>query len=103
VDEVDAIRTAIDDIAHIADPIQRAKTASEAFKTCRGALAELAEMRRTAIADLRQQGLSYREIGRALGISFARVRQIEQGESSEQWARLIKQSNASIAANNDGS
>jgi hypothetical protein len=56
--------------------IARAKRASELLTTHQGFVNQLAAIRRKAIAELRATGLSYAQVGEALGVSRGRIAQL---------------------------
>jgi IS30 family transposase len=58
--------------------------ALDVLKTGNGALAKL---RREDIQALRAAGLSYRQIGPAIGVHYSRVKQIESGTPTGSTAR----------------
>jgi hypothetical protein len=66
----------VDQVAAIEDPVARARAAGELLAEHQSAVARLAQIRRRAIADLRAQGLSYAEVGQALGLTRGRIAQL---------------------------
>jgi DNA-directed RNA polymerase specialized sigma24 family protein len=78
-DATRAVREAVDAIAAMSDPQARAKAASEVLKLISEANGTLSRLRREDIMTLRAAGLSYRDIGEAIGVHFTRVKQIESG------------------------
>ncbi|SRR5581483_761421 len=74
-----AVRDAVDAIAAMTDPQARARAASEVLKLISEANGLLSRLRREDIQALRAAGLSYRDIGEAIGVHFTRVKQIESG------------------------
>ena len=81
------IKDAIEAITQIDDPEVRAKAATEALELINSANGTLAKLRREDIKALREDGLSYRKIGTAIGIHFTRVKQIESGVPTGNSAR----------------
>jgi DNA-directed RNA polymerase specialized sigma24 family protein len=74
-----AVREAICAVAAITDRQARAKAASEVLELISEANGTLSRLRREDIKALRESGMSYRQIGAAIGIHFTRVKQIESG------------------------
>ena len=66
----------VDQVAAIDDPVARARAAGELLAEHQSVVARLAQIRRKAIADLRAQGLSYAEVGQALGVTRGRIAQL---------------------------
>jgi hypothetical protein len=78
-DATRAVRDAVDAIASMSDPQARAKAASEVLKLLSEVNGLLAKLRQEDIRTLRAAGLTYRQIGDAIGVHFTRVKQIESG------------------------
>lgn len=76
----EAIQAAIEAVGAITDPAERARAATDALKVLHDGNATLASLRRTAVAELQSQGMSYRQIGPAIGVNHTRVGQILSGE-----------------------
>jgi hypothetical protein len=76
------IRDAVQALAAIPDPTERALAANEMSDAVREATTDVARIRTQAIRDLRAAGESHRAIGEKLGIHFTRVRQLEKGETT---------------------
>jgi DNA-directed RNA polymerase specialized sigma24 family protein len=93
-DAARAVRDAVDAIAAMTDPQARAKAASEVLKIISEANGILAKLRQEDIKTLRAAGLSYRDIGKAIGVHFTRVKQIESGvpTGNSSRARAAKES-----------
>lgn len=70
----------IDSLAALDDPAERAKRAGRLLAEWPVQGSRLREIRQAAVVAMRAQKVSYREIARMLGISLARVQQIEAGE-----------------------
>ena len=81
------IKDAIDGVAQIDDPQERAKVIGEALDILKEANAALSKLRRQDIQALRAAGLSYRQIGPAIGVHYTRVKQIESGQPTGATAR----------------
>lgn len=62
-----------DDIAAISDPVQRAIAAQEALDDAVDLVAQLSEIRRDAVRELRAQGLTWQEVADLLGIARTRA------------------------------
>jgi DNA-directed RNA polymerase sigma subunit (sigma70/sigma32) len=60
-------------------PISRINTAAELHKQLLDLQARVAAVKRNAVRELREQGFTFAEIGRELGITTSRVKQIETG------------------------
>jgi len=76
----------IDRIAAIADPVARARAAGEQQAQHQSAVNRLAKIRRTAIAELRAQGLSYAQVGDSLGVTRGRIAQLRGPDASTEAA-----------------
>lgn len=66
----------LETIKAIHDPAVRAKRAGDLLNTHQGYVNQLAGIRREAIAELRATGLSYAQVGEALGVSRGRIAQL---------------------------
>lgn len=86
-DTARAVRDAINAIVAIPDAQARARAASDVLKLISEANGVLAKLRQEDIKTLRAAGLSYRQIGEAIGVHFTRVKQIESGAPSGNSAR----------------
>jgi DNA-directed RNA polymerase specialized sigma24 family protein len=73
------LRDAIYAITAVTDRTERAKAATEMLEAIGSANNILSAMRREDIKALREAGMSYRQIGTAIGVHFTRVKQIESG------------------------
>ena len=62
-------------------PIRRLKSATLVHQQLLDAQAEVAQVKRAAVRDLRTQGMTYAAIGDQLGITPSRVKQIESGKN----------------------
>lgn len=78
---IDSVKTTVDSLAVMQDEIAKARGAGILLKALPDEQKRLREIRREAILNLRAQKVSYRKIAAALGISLARVQQIEAGET----------------------
>jgi hypothetical protein len=66
-----------EEIANIADPVERARAAGELLAEHQSAVAQLARIRRRAVAELRAGGLSYAQVGQRLGLTRGRIAQLK--------------------------
>jgi hypothetical protein len=66
----------VDKVESIEDPAARAKVATELLSSRQADISRLARIRRRAIEELRATGLSYSEVGEALGVTRGRIAQI---------------------------
>jgi hypothetical protein len=76
----------VDKVAAIKDPVSRARAAGELLAEHQSAVTRLAQIRRKAIAELRAQGLSYAEVGEALGVTRGRVAQLRGPDATVEAA-----------------
>lgn len=72
-EEVRHVREAIAAVAVDAPPAERARRLDAAMEAAK---AEWRARRREAVQEMKDSGMTYREIAREMGISFGRVRQI---------------------------
>lgn len=79
-EEVQRVTDVVDSLEALEDPTERAKKAGQLLAAWPLQGSRLREIRQEAVVAMRGQGDSYREIARRLGISLARVQQIEAGE-----------------------
>lgn len=86
-DAAKAVRDAVDAIVAMTDAQARAKAASEVLKVLSEANGILAKLRQEDIKTLRDAGLTYKQIGDAIGVHFTRVKQIESGVPTGNSAR----------------
>src|SRR5207245_5053255 len=66
----------IEQLKAIEDPAARARRAGDLLGAHQGYVNQLASIRREAIAELRASGLSYAQVGEALGVSRGRIAQL---------------------------
>jgi hypothetical protein len=66
-----------EEIASIADPVERARAAGELLAEHQSAVTQLARIRRQAVAELRANGLSYAQVGQQLGLTRGRIAQLK--------------------------
>jgi len=80
--EVRVVVETVDSLEALDDPAERARRAGQLLAAWPAQGARLREIRQTAVMAMRAQEppVSYRKIASALGISLARVQQIEAGE-----------------------
>lgn len=70
----------LDSLEEIDDPTERARKAGKLLAAWPEQHTRLREIRQAAVVALRANEVSYRQIAKTLGISLARVQQIEAGE-----------------------
>ncbi|NJP73387.1 hypothetical protein [Streptomyces sp. C1-2] len=78
--EVRIVLEAVDSLEALDDPAERARKAGRLLAELPDQQARLRRIRQAAIAAMRADDVSYRKIAEQLGISLARVQQIERGE-----------------------
>lgn len=78
---MEAVRRAIEALKAEVDPAVRGKEASDLLQAWSDEQPGLRELRRDAVIAMRGQKVSYRKIAQTLGVSLARVQQIETGET----------------------
>jgi DNA-directed RNA polymerase specialized sigma24 family protein len=72
----------IDEVEQIADPAERAREVGRRMAEIPAWHARMKQIRRDAVVEMKdEQGLSYSEIGRELGLHRNRVQQIYEGRS----------------------
>lgn len=83
-EEVQRVLDSIDSLGDTGDPEGRARRLTELLDKWPDTHKRVREMRQQALAELYDggKGLTYKEIGGMLGISFGRVRQIIAGETA---------------------
>ncbi|MFC8277207.1 helix-turn-helix domain-containing protein [Streptomyces sp. NPDC057271] len=79
-EEVRLVTETVDSLETLADPAERARRAGRLLAEWPVQGARLREIRQEAVVAMRAEKISYREIAKTLGISLARVQQIEAGE-----------------------
>ncbi|MGJ6965813.1 UTRA domain-containing protein [Streptosporangium sp. G11] len=70
------------DVSELSDPIERARVLSRLMAEEQGLVAEAAKMRRQAIAEARDSGMSLEDIGARLGVSPGRISQMRKGPAA---------------------
>ncbi|MEU0675450.1 hypothetical protein ABZ330_21665 [Streptomyces sp. NPDC006172] len=78
--EVQIVLEAVHSLAALDDPAERARRAGRLLAELPDQQARLREIRQAAVVAMRAQNVSYRQIAKQLGLSLARVQQIEAGE-----------------------
>jgi DNA-directed RNA polymerase sigma subunit (sigma70/sigma32) len=88
-EEVQRVLDSIDALGDTGDAEDRARRLTELLDKWPDTHKRVREMRQRALAELYDggNGLTYREIGDLLGITFGRVRQIIAGETAGQAKR----------------
>lgn len=76
------LREAVQALAAIPDPAERAIAAGDMAPAAQEAVSEISRIRQNAIKEMRAAGLSHRVIGERLGIHFTRVAQLEKGDTT---------------------
>lgn len=81
----EAIQADIDAVASVENPAERVLASTEALRVLHNGASPLAALRRAALIEMHDSGMSYRQISAALkaagtDLSFARVGQIISGE-----------------------
>jgi DNA-directed RNA polymerase specialized sigma24 family protein len=78
--EVRIVTDVVDSLEELEDPAERAKRAGALLAAWPDQGSRLRQIRQEAVAAMRANKTSYRDIAKTLGISLARVQQIEAGE-----------------------
>ncbi|MEU3289925.1 hypothetical protein [Streptomyces longwoodensis] len=78
--EVRIVLETVDSLEALDDPAERARKAGRLLAELPDQQARLRQIRQAAIAAMRAENISYRKIAEQLGLSLARVQQIERGE-----------------------
>ena len=89
-DDIEEVRRVLDAVAavgQIDDPAERGRALGVLLKAWPEEQTKLRVMRQQAVAELREQGLTYRKIAETLGVAVSRVKQIEQGENWKKPSR----------------
>jgi DNA-directed RNA polymerase specialized sigma24 family protein len=63
-------------VTEIADPVARAREVAALLEQCARATEALAEVRKNAVIEIHEGGMTHREIAEAIGVSKPRVGQI---------------------------
>lgn len=79
-EEVRLVLEVVESLEGIEDPAERALRAGGLLAVWPAQHTRLREIRQRAVVALRAQDVSYRQIAKMLGVSLARVQQIEAGE-----------------------
>lgn len=72
----------LQEVAAIADPVERARALTRVMAQEQGLVEEAAKIRRAAIAEARDAGMTQEEIARALGVTPGRVSQMRKGPAA---------------------
>lgn len=91
------LRKLTEDLAAITDPAERGAAATEALEAVKVFNAKVAAIRQAAARELKDRGLTYKEIGRLFqpdgeGLHFSRIKQIIDGGPTGRWARTARES-----------
>lgn len=97
------LRKLIDDLHAVEDPGRRGELATEALDVIKEANAEIAQIRQAAARELKDQGLSYKQIGERFGrdgkpLHFTRIQQILRGGPTGRWAKAARETEVTSAA-----
>jgi hypothetical protein len=89
------LRKLIDELNAIEDPAERGAVATETLEQFKELNAEVAQIRQGAAAELKDQGLTYKQIGERFGrpgrpLHFSRIQQIIKGEATGRWAKVAR-------------
>src|SRR5574341_393174 len=76
-------RRTLREAAQITDPIERARTVSRLMTESQGLVTEAAKIRRRAIAEAREGGMTLDEIARQLGVTPGRISQMRKGPAAQ--------------------
>jgi hypothetical protein len=92
----DVLRQLIDDLNAIADPAERGAAATETLEAVKDLNSEVAAIRQAAARELKEQGLTYKEIGRRFqpegdGLHLTRIKQIIEGGPTGKWAKTARE------------
>lgn len=79
-EEVRLVTDVVDSLEELEDPAERAKRAGRLLAAWPDQGSRLRKIRQEAVMAMRAEKVSYRDIAKKLGISLARVQQIEAGE-----------------------
>jgi DNA-directed RNA polymerase specialized sigma24 family protein len=79
-EEVRLVTDVVDSLEGLEDPAERAKRAGKLLAAWPDQGSRLRKIRQEAVVAMRAEKVSYRDIAKKLGISLARVQQIEAGE-----------------------
>jgi DNA-directed RNA polymerase specialized sigma24 family protein len=79
-EEVRLVTDVVDSLEELEDPAERAKRAGRLLAAWPDQGSRLRKIRQEAVMAMRANRVSYRDIAKTLGISLARVQQIEAGE-----------------------
>lgn len=74
---------ALGEVLRIPDRLERAVALGKLLDSWPDLHSQLREARQEIIIEMRQERLTYRQIGEELGMHFTRVRQIEKGQRGE--------------------
>jgi len=81
-DAVQRVKDAVEAFAQISDPADRARELSGLLSGLPDIHRRIRELRQEAVLELRAGGATQLEVGRVLGVTKARARQIELGMTS---------------------
>ena len=89
----------IDDLQAISDPAEQGRMVTEALEHVKRFNENASELRQTAAKKLKDQGLTYKQIGELFGpegrpLHYSRIQQILKGGPTGRWARVVREENA---------
>jgi len=89
----------INDLKAVEDPSRRGALATEALDVLKEANTEISQIRQAAARELKDQGLSYKEIGERFSrdgkpLHFTRIQQILKGGPTGRWAKAAREAEA---------
>lgn len=82
MDPLATLRAALDALAEIADPAERAKVAGEMLRAIPAAQTRMNDVRHQAVTQLRAQGLSHAKVAELLDVSRSRAQQLAEGSTT---------------------
>lgn len=92
------IYRAVDSVAAVKDPADRAQIATNAMNALRAASEELRDLRRSAVVDLYEQGWSYQQLGDLMNVGKARAQQLVQDMKASKRPGVIEMETRLAAA-----
>lgn len=86
---VDSVKATVDSLGAMDDDIAMAKGAGVLLKSLPEEQQRLRKLRHEAVVRLRARKVSYRDIAKGIGVSLARVQQIEAEETGRSTRRRV--------------
>ncbi len=84
---IDSVKATVDSLSAMDDDIAKAKGAGALLKSLPEEQQRLRKIRHEAVIRLRARKVSYRDIAKGIGVSLARVQQIEAEETGRSTRR----------------